>query len=826
MERVNLVSKNNFHFRKILIMETQFIREHPALEKYAGNLPSVYHDFKYPLDHFQLHGCKAIDDGDNLLVCAHTGSGKTVLALYAIARCLALGKRVIYVSPIKTLSNQKYKEFGEAFQGRVGILTGDIKINPEAACLIMTAEILRNFLIMKDDIPSYFSMEDVSCVVLDEVHFINNQERGRVWEEIIVHLNHAVQLVMLSATLSDPLAFVGWIGNMKQVPCHLVSTVRRPVPLKHTLYWDDQLHTFLENETKWHHGVVGSVAARAEKHYKGRPWTSHLYLECMDFLEKQELLPATVFLLNRDLVEKQAKSMRPMQTDHVKVARIDELWRRHLHKYAKCYETTEQWNLVKGLLQKGIGIHHSGMIPILKEVVEIVYTEGLVPVLLATETFALGVNAPTKTTVFTNLQKFDGRTRRPLYTEEYLQMAGRAGRRGLDPSGTIVILPHPYMMSETTLREIITAPPKTIESRLPVDFTVILSNIDTKPPQQQQDVLKNTLFYLQQDRLSMDQYTARQSSILPLSASETTKTETDPEHEKLFEELQACEAKLVPDGYIRPDKKTEKKYRKRISEIRRLVPEGILKTISLQREGSRRRAELDSELEYHNKRWQLQVTVLHRFLEKEGFMMKEEEEDEDERITLTRRGVLLRSIHEGNGMLVSRLLDSEFFSGSRWLSPSSMIAIFSIFVADKEREKESVRWEDVVFGSKDEERCARSLFEWADEYRSKEMGLVKELPFQFLQDWDLSRTMMRCARDWYDGKPWHEIRSYYKDFEGNFIKNIMRLTNFVQSLLQVAKILHIAPILQNFEDIQEKMIRDIVINDSLYITPHSSSSSS
>jgi superfamily II RNA helicase len=758
------------------------------------------------------------------MVCAHTGSGKTVLALYAIARCLALGKRVIYVSPIKTLSNQKYKEFGEAFQGRVGILTGDIKINPEAACLIMTAEILRNFLIMKDDnIPSYFSMEDVSCVVLDEVHFINNQERGRVWEEIIVHLHREVQLVMLSATLSSPLAFVGWIGKMKQVMCHLVLTERRPVPLKHTLYWDDQLHIFLENETRWHHGVIGNVAARAEKYYKGRPWTSHLYLECMDFLEKQELLPATVFLLNRDLVEKQARSMRPMQTDHVKVARIDELWRRHLHKYAECYETTEQWNMVKELLQKGIGIHHSGMIPILKEIVEIVYTEGLVPVLLATETFALGVNAPTKTTVFTNLQKYDGKTRRALYTDEYLQMAGRAGRRGLDLSGTIVILPHPYMLSETTLREIITAPPKIIESRLSVDFTVILSNIDAKQQfptsPQTQDVLKNTLFYLQQDRLSMDQFSARQSSLtlqIPEDPSE------DPEHEKLFEELQTCEKKLVPDGYIRLDKKTEKKYRKRISEIRRLVPEEILKLISRRREGLRRRAELDSELEYHNKRWQLQVTVLHTFLKKEGFMI--EEEKENKRVTLTRRGVLLRSIHEGNGMLISRLLDSEYFTqeNEQWLSPSSMIAIFSMFVADKEREKESVRWEDVVFESKEEERCARSLYEWADEYRSKEMDLVKNLPFQFLQDWDLSRTMMRCARDWYEGKPWHEIRYYYKDFEGNFIKNIMRLTNFVQSLFQVAKILHIAPILQNFENIQEKMIRDIVINDSLYITPVSS----
>jgi len=797
--------------------KSNFIREHPALEKYSGDPPTVYHQFKYPLDHFQQHGCKAIDEGENLLVCAHTGSGKTVLALYAIARSLALGKRVIYVSPIKTLSNQKYKEFGEAFEGRVGILTGDIKINPDASCLIMTAEILRNFLIVKD-VPSYFSLEEVSCVVLDEVHFINNQDRGRVWEEILVHLNRDIQLVMLSATLSDPLAFVGWIGDMKQIPCHLVSTVRRPVPLKHTLYWDGRLHTFLEQETKWHHGVVGQVATSADKYYRGRPWTSHLYLECIDFLDKQEMLPATVFLLNRDLVEKQAKAMRAMQTDHLKIARIEELWRHHLHKYAKYYETTEQWNLVHGLLQKGIGIHHSGMIPILKEIVEIVYTEGLVPILLATETFALGVNAPTKTTVFTNLQKFDGKTKRALYTEEYLQMAGRAGRRGLDPSGTIVILPHPYMLSETMLREMITAPPKTIESRLSVDFTVILGEgIDQgeEDKKKEQTVLKSTLFFLQQDRLSMDQYTARRSSLCPLLVETENTVDTkgfDPEQEKLFEELQACEEKLVPDGYIRLDKKMEKKYRKRISEIRRVVPEETLKGISRRREMDRKRTELETELVYHDKRWQLQVSVLHGFLKKEGFMQED--------CALTRRGVLLRSIHEGNGMLVSRLLDSEFFKEEEsLLSPSSMIGVFSLFVADRERERESLLWSDVVFDSDEEKRCTQALWEWADEYRSKEMELVKELPFVFVQDWDLSRTMMRCARDWYEGKPWHEIRSYYKDFEGNFIKNILRLTNFVQSLVQVAKVIHLAPLLQNFETIQEKMIRDIVINDSLYVIP-------
>ena len=160
-------------------------------EPFTGNPPTNYFEFKYPLDNFQLWGCKAIDDDENVLATAHTGSGKTTLALYAIAKCIKMGKKVIYTSPIKTLSNQKFKEFSDLFPD-VGIITGDIKINPTAQCLIMTAEILRNSLLRKHNDTIYewnFNPEEVSIVILDEVHFINNQERGKVWEEIIINLN-------------------------------------------------------------------------------------------------------------------------------------------------------------------------------------------------------------------------------------------------------------------------------------------------------------------------------------------------------------------------------------------------------------------------------------------------------------------------------------------------------------------------------------------------------------------------------------------------------------------------------------------------------------
>jgi superfamily II RNA helicase len=760
------------------------VREHPPTEDYTGDPPADYYPFKYPLDRFQRHGCKAIENNHNLLVCAHTGSGKTVLALYAIARCLALGKRCLYISPIKTLSNQKYKEFGEAFGGRVGILTGDIKIAPDAPCLIMTAEILRNFLVTGEN--SLFSMDNVSCVVLDEVHFINNEDRGHVWEEVIVRLDRAVQLVMLSATLSGPRAFVEWVADLKQTPCHLVSTVKRPVPLRHSIYWDQRLHTFLEGDTDWKHGVVEEVSKDIYKYHKKHPWTTHTFLECVYHLEKKSLLPATVFLLNRALVEKQAKAIRPMQTDHYALARIEHLWDKHLHKYAKHYETLEQWHLVRDLLFKGVGIHHSGMIPVLKEIVEITYTEGLIPVLLATETFALGVNAPTKTTIFTSLSKFDGRTKRDLYSNEYLQMAGRAGRRGLDDAGTIVILPHPYMPSEESLRQMVMAPPQAFTSRLALDFSTILQGTDH---------VKGTLFYRQQG-------TAPTPPPPPLPALEMVEDET-PER-ALFEELMRCEQSLIPDGYIRLDKKKEKAVRKRITELRKLLPN--LHTLVAKETTRKRQENAEKEALFHEARWGLQSDTLTAFLKKEGFM--------DEVGSLTKRGVVFRSVHDGNAFLLSRLLDSNLLDD---LEPSSMVAVFSMFVAEKE--KEDLLWEEVGCPSPVEKACAEEVFRWAAEYKDKELVLVQDLPFVFAQDWALSRTMMRAARDWYEGKPWYQIRQYHHDFEGNFIKNVLRLTNFIQSLYQTATLVHHAPILQHMEDIQTRMVRDMVMNVSLYVVP-------
>jgi superfamily II RNA helicase len=429
------------------------------------------------------------------------------------------------------------------------------------------------------------------------------------------------------------------------------------------------------------------------------------------------------------------------------------------------------------------------MIPLLKEIVEILYTEGLLPVLLATETFALGVNAPTKTTVFTNLQKFDGIQKRNLYSEEYNQMAGRAGRRGLDTSGTIVILPHKEMISETMMHKVALAPPQSIKSRLELDYSVVIHNNDNSK-------LAQTLFYQQQD-VKFDKLA------VPLST-----LKVDPQHQQfitMVQEVQDLEEKMKPDGYIRLDKKIEKKYKKRISELMRTIPENIYQDVVKYNGQQKCFERLEAEKIFNQERWGIQISMIHDFLLEQGFLCSKDP------LTFSKKGIIMREIHDGNPLLMAEVL----FSGMLDELPTNvLIAILSIFVVDKEREK--ILYSDLNL-SLHEENCIRRIEEMAETGQSRELVLLQKLPFPFINDWVLSKTMYLAVKDWYDGHNWHTIKQHYGDFEGNFIKNILRLVNYLQCILNVAKLIQNVPLIQKLDNVQEKLVRDIVMNDSLYI---------
>ena len=482
------------------------------------------------LSSFQKWAIKAIVEGDHVLVTAHTGSGKTLPAEFAIKYFTEKNKKVIYASPIKALSNQKLYDFRRKFPSiSFGILTGDCKDNPDAQVLIMTTEILRNTLFNKqinaakkntESIPLSFELDfnnDLGAVIFDEVHYINDIERGSVWEQSILLLPPQVQLIMLSATLDKPEGFASWIEQEKSKQSiesenkypikkmYLAPTYERAVPLTHYMWLSMPSKTYkyakdtpLENKLPDLHNkpivIAESNGTYHEKNYQrvknvldfmhnsdiyGK--RQHVLDELLRHLNKNEMLPAICFIFSRKHVEQTAKEISfSLFEENSPLPNLVEKECRHILS-SKLPNYEEYMNLVEykeiiRLLQKGIAIHHAGIMPVLREMVELLFEKGYVKLLCATETFAVGLNMPTKTVIFTGLTKYNGHTMRLLYPHEYTQMAGRAGRRGLDTVGHVFHCNNLFELPlNTEYKNMLTGAPQTLTSKFKISFNLILN---------------------------------------------------------------------------------------------------------------------------------------------------------------------------------------------------------------------------------------------------------------------------------------------------------------------------------------------------------------
>ncbi|ETN46248.1 uncharacterized protein HMPREF1541_00432 [Cyphellophora europaea CBS 101466] len=419
--------------------------------------PAKTYDFQ--LDPFQQVSIYSIQRNESVLVSAHTSAGKTVVAEYAIAQCVKNNQRVIYTSPIKALSNQKYREFAAEF-GDVGLMTGDVTINPTATCLVMTTEILRSMLYRGSEI-----MREVGWVIFDEIHYLRDKMRGVVWEETIILLPDKVRYVFLSATIPNAMQFAEWITKIHNQPCHVVYTDFRPTPLQHYFFptGSDGINLIVdekgvfreENFQKCMSAIAekeGDDPANAMAKRKGRgkdkrfnkgganKGPSDIY-KIVRMIITKNYNPVIVFSFSKRDCEAYALQMAAMVfNDDSEKAMVRKVFDSALETLSPEDKDLPQIQHLLPLLQRGIGIHHSGLLPILKETIEILFQEGLIKVLFATETFSIGLNMPAKTVVFTNVRKFDGYSQRWLTASEFIQMSGRAGRRGLDDRGIVIMM--------------------------------------------------------------------------------------------------------------------------------------------------------------------------------------------------------------------------------------------------------------------------------------------------------------------------------------------------------------------------------------------------
>lgn len=489
--------------------------------------------FPFTLDPFQQHAVDHLENGHSLFISAHTSAGKTVIAEYAIALAASNFMKAIYTSPIKALSNQKFRDFSDVFgKNQVGIMTGDVQINPDdSLCLIMTTEILRSILYKSSKI-----IQDVQVVIFDEVHYINDMERGVVWEEALMMLPYHIKVVMLSATTPNTMEFADWVGRIRQQNIYVIHTTHRPIPLEHYLLGyngPSKLDLFQIVSQDLTFSVTDCQNAIKSLISKTKSTHSHdvihlLYPLINQILKPKSLLPAVFFTFSRKKCEEYSRYLYQLDlTNNEEKNAIHIFLKESLQRLPEIDRSLPQILYTSESLNRGIAVHHSGILPIMKEAIEILFGKGLVKILFATETFAMGINMPARTTVFTSLRKHDGTRFRYLLAGEYTQMSGRAGRRGKDSKGTVIVLLSPSdiiknvsVIDEHTLRDVILGIPTRLTSQFKLTYHMILQ------------LLHMELFQVQ--------------DIIKRSFGEHSEQRVSTQRQKLLEKEQESHKKLVP----------------------------------------------------------------------------------------------------------------------------------------------------------------------------------------------------------------------------------------------------------------------------------------
>ncbi len=428
------------------------------------------------LDRFQAEAIAAINRDTSVIVTAPTGAGKTVIAEYAVEKCLQENRRVIYTAPIKALSNQKYRDFYAEYGEKIGIVTGDVVLNPYAQVLLMTTEIFRNTIF--EDIER---LGDVSYVIFDEIHYINDIERGTVWEESLIFAPQHIKFVCLSATIPNIKPFTEWMQSVRDIDIEIVEELERPVPLKHHLYFTDY---GIGNTT--HITPVRKRAQHDTRKRKGElsenknpPAFPPGFVETrlIPHLRQENQFPCLYFCFSRRGCEGNAHSLALGSQLQLLNEEQTALILKQFDELCLQFDIAAEKKVAefRKLVGRGIAYHHAGMLPTLKEVVERLFTSGLIQLLFTTETFAVGINMPACSVVFDSLRKFDGLGFRHLKAREYHQMSGRAGRRGIDTIGYVYAQIIPAYADFNEIRDVVSDKIEPIESQFNLSYSSILS---------------------------------------------------------------------------------------------------------------------------------------------------------------------------------------------------------------------------------------------------------------------------------------------------------------------------------------------------------------
>ena len=482
-----------------------------SADRFAHDVAQFESFYPFALDRFQRDAIETLLGGDSVMVAAPTGTGKTVVAEFGIWDAFKRTGRVIYTTPIKALSNQKYRDLRAVYGDEVGLLTGDVSENRDARVVVMTTEVLRNMLLQTP-----WDLDNVDTVIFDEIHYLADPERGTTWEESIILCPDHVQLICLSATINNADEIAAWISRTHR-PIRLITHNERAVPLALHYFNDGKLHLVIDHtgsqvrdfphtggELRRQAARGGFARRRAER--STPEMDEPQPREIVDALLAKDMLPAIYFLFSRNDCQAFAERlavMRPNLVTPRQVDLIDQTVEAVLAGMRPEDRDLQQVQTIVALVRKGIGFHHAGLLPILKQLVEVLFARGLMEVVFATDTLALGVNMPARSVVVGRMSKWDGRRRRLLIPNEFQQMAGRAGRRGMDPFGHIIVPYSPWFTFRETM-EIATGELHPVQSAFAVRYNTVLNLWDPPQGERVRTLLQQSLAQFQSNQRIRD----------------------------------------------------------------------------------------------------------------------------------------------------------------------------------------------------------------------------------------------------------------------------------------------------------------------------------
>ena len=813
--------------------------------KYKGH----FEKFNYPLHIFQKWAIEGIVEGHHVLCCCPTGSGKSLPAEFAVQHFASYGKKMIYCSPIKSLSNQKFSDFTQKYpKVSVGVVTGDIKINPDADILIMTTEILLNKLYqLKSNTPTNSSVSfemdietELACVVFDEIHFIGDPARGHVWEQTIMMLPRHIQMIGLSATLDDPEKFSYWLENRGETTTtnniskivYLTSKKDRAVPLIHYSFITTNQGIFKAIKDKALHEEIKSMINKPfviqdskgkfndEYYFKMtkmlklfeskeiRVKRTHVLNQVTKYLTENEMTPAICYVFSIKKIEECSKEVTTnllefdSKVPYIAKREFEQILRSKLPNYEE-YLNLPEYIILVSLLEKGIATHHSKMLPVFREIVEIFFARGFIKLLFATETVSIGLNLPVKTCIFTDIYKHDGNAMRILQGHEYTQSSGRSGRLGLDKVGHVIHLNNLFRdVDSITYKTMMNGKPQKLTSKFKISYNLLLNLLDigdtnlvtfASRSMSTGDIdaqLKTIYYKMTQLQSEMD------------NASDFAMNLRTPRH--IIEEY--LEFQKNSDMFSNKRKKEVERATKSLEEDYKFLKQDIISYKKIYE----KETEIDNlqrEMDHLNSYFQSGVERVIGLLREEDFI--------EDQTTLTLKGKIAAQLRETHCLVFANLLYKNQLDN---LSSKQLVALFSCFT------NINVQEDRKAFFPKSDDTSVQEIVKLvAEAYTScHEVELKRNIVSGM--DYNIHYDLLNYVEEWCDTtdvetckKLLQKIGEEKEIFLGEFVKALLKINNISSEMEKIAEMTGNIAFLSKLKEIPEMTLKYVVTNQSLYV---------